>query len=96
MVRGWQTKLYIKRGCSALEDFLVLSVYSSSCIVSNSTTSEISSRFLSLSLSLDTHFEFSLATSTSPAPDPARYIRTSPLYMHLIADVLSTLSDSLL
>ena len=47
-------------------------------------------------LFLDTHFEFSPATSLSPAPDPARYIRTSPLYTHLIADVLSILPDSLL
>jgi len=50
---------------------------------------------LSLSLSLDTHFEFSPISSLSPAPHPARYMRTSPRYTHLIADVLSTLPDSL-
>jgi hypothetical protein len=46
-------------------------------------------------MSLDTHFEFSLATFMSPVPDPARNIRTSPLYTHLIVDVLSILPNSL-
>jgi hypothetical protein len=66
-------ELYIKRGCSVLEDFLFFSLYSFSCIASNSTTLKNILDFLSLSLSLDTHFEFSPATSISPAPDPARY-----------------------
>jgi hypothetical protein len=57
---------------------------------------ENTSDLLSLFLPLDTHFEFSPVTSISPAPDPARYIRTSPPYTHLIADVLSTLPDPLL
>ena len=61
--------LYIKRVLLALEDFLFFSLYSFSCIASNSTTSK---RYFD-SCPLDTHFEFSPATSTSPASDPARY-----------------------
>jgi hypothetical protein len=34
-------ELYIKRGCLVLEDFLFFSVYSFSCIASNSTTLKI-------------------------------------------------------
>jgi len=62
-------ELYIKRVLIVLEGFLFFSLYSFSCIASNSTTLEKYSD----SCSLDTHFEFSLATSTSPAPDLARY-----------------------
>ena len=63
-------ELYIKRVLIVLEDFLFFSLYSFSCIASNSTTLKNIFR----SLFLDTHFEFSPATSISPAPDPARYI----------------------
>ena len=83
-------ELYIKRVLIALEDFLFFSLYSFSCIANNSPTLEYI-----LSLFLVTHFEFSPATFTSPASDPARYTRTSHPYTHLIADVLSTLPDSL-
>jgi hypothetical protein len=69
---GVANRLYIKRGCLLLEDWLFFSLYWFSWIAHNSTTSEIKD-ILSLSLSLDTHFEISLATSTSCAPDPARY-----------------------
>jgi len=80
-------ELYIKRGCLVLEDFLFFSLYSFSCIASNSTTSENTLNFFSLSLSLDTHFEFSFATSTSPAPDPTRYIYLLYLYLESISFV---------
>jgi len=63
-------ELYIKRVLIALEDFLFFSLYSFSCIASNSTTLE--KRYL-YSCPLDTYFEFSPATSISPASDPARY-----------------------
>ena len=62
-------ELYIKRVLIALEDFLFFSLYSFSCIASNSTTL----KSYSDSCPLDTHFEFSPATSTSPASDPAHY-----------------------
>jgi hypothetical protein len=38
---GGRRKMYIKRGCLALEDFLFFSLYSFSCIAINSTTLEI-------------------------------------------------------
>ena len=58
-------------------------------------------RFLFCSDFLDTNFELrsdydiTVKSSISPALDPACYIGTSPLYMHLILNVLSTLFDPL-
>jgi len=92
MVREVAGELYIKRVSMVLEDFLFFSLYSFSCIASNSTTLK---DILILVLSIRTSSSVP-QTSISPAPDPARYTRTSLPYTHLIADVLSTLPDSLL
>ena len=60
-------ELYIKRVLIVLEDFLFFSLYSFSCIASNSTTLKDNSI-----LFLDTHFEFSPAnihiTCVRPRP----------------------------
>jgi len=89
--RGGRRIVY-KRVSMVLEDFLFFSLYSFSCITSNSTTLE---RYSDSCSSIRTSSSV-LQTFISPAPDPARYTRTSLPYTHLIADVLSTLPDSLL
>ena len=60
--------LYIKRVLLVLEDFLFFSLYSFSCIASNSTTLENI-----LILVPRYAFRVQYTTSISPAPDPARY-----------------------
>jgi len=57
MVREVARELYIKRVSMVLEDFLFFSLYSFSCIASNSTTL----KDILILDSLDTHFEFSSA-----------------------------------
>ena len=47
MVQGWSTKLYIMRGSLVLEDSLFFSLYSFSCLASNSTTLKIISTLCS-------------------------------------------------
>jgi len=69
MVREVADELYMKRVSMVLEDFLFFSLYSFSCITSNSTTLE---RYSDSCSSIRTSSSV-LQTSISPAPDPARY-----------------------
>jgi len=90
-------KLNIKGVLLALEDFLLFSLYSFSCIAKQVTTLK-QVRLLSCFDSLETHLEplalfsdITLMVPVSPTSDPAHYTRTSLGITYLILNVPTSL-----
>jgi len=91
-------ELYIKRVLMVLEDFLLFSLYSFSCIAKQVTTLK-QLRLLSCLDLLETNIrapclcsDITFVLPISPTPDPARYTRTSLTTSYLILNVPASLN----